>query len=77
MSLRRLLNMYIDKNHIVVLHYMISRATDKELGNPDGSVAKATISETLQKLSDETLNAEVTGFSWSENANWLYVEIDA
>lgn len=77
MSLRRLLNMYIDKNHIVVLHYMISRVTDKELGNPDGSVAKATISETLQKLSDETLNAEVTGFSWSENANWLYVEIDA
>lgn len=77
MSLRRLLNMYIDKNHIVVLHYMISKATDKELGNPDGSVAKATISETLQKLSDETLNAEVTGFSWSENSNWLYVEIDA
>ena len=50
MSLRRLLNMYIDKNHIVVLHYMISRATDKELGNPDGSVAKATISETLREI---------------------------
>ena len=77
MSLRRFLDMYIDKNHVVVLHYMISRATDKELGNSDGSVAKATISETLQKLSDETLNAEVTGFSWSDNANWLYVEIDA